>query len=263
MVHQDEKFCSMLIFLRFLSVAVGVTNATLFFVQATHADGYPWIVIGCPILFLFAGCLTLWKRRRDAKEFWVLLPSCIALIACGYGLLLTEGSLATLVIPIFAGLLSVIVLELLFLSSFLPARYPANGLSYANLALVPPTLWLLSFTSVGLTVFINASRLVPILVLGFACFLLFYATSHAEANASSRMRWGVIGSWVGLQVGMLGAILPVNLIVHGAISALCVSFALRVRRYEHAPVIRRSAIVTESVAICLFLALVLATSRWV
>lgn len=253
----------MLILFRFLSVVVGVTNAALFFVQATHADVYPWIVVGCPIFFFLVGCSMLWKRRRDAKEFWVLLPSCIALIACGYGLLLTEGVLATWIIPIFAGLLSIIVLELLFLSSFLPARYPANGLSYANLALVPPTLWLLSFTSVGLTVFINASRVVPVAVLAFACFLLFYATSHVEASSSSRIRWGMIGLWVGFQVGILGAVLPVNLIVHGTISVLCVSFALRVRRYGHAPVIRRSAIVTESIGVFLFLVLVLVSSRWV
>lgn len=253
----------MLIIFRFLPVLVGAINALLFFAQARHAGLFPWLIVPAPVLLVVAFGFLLWKRHKTTEDLRVILPCLIYLVVSGYGLMLAEGFLALWAIPLIAGFATFIFLELVFLSVFFPARYPVNGLSHVNLSLVPLALWLASFTSVGLTIFMNASRLIPIAVMTGVSLLLFYATSHAESGASVRGRWAGVGAWIGWHIGLLAAVLPLNMIVHGTIAALVGGYALRVRRYGFFPTIPRRLIVTEAIGFLTFFIAVLATSKWV
>jgi len=197
------------------------------------------------------------------SDLRLIIPSVLAVAISGYALLLAEGFFALWAIPLFVGGLSFVSLELLFLSTFVSAWYPVNGLSHVNLALVPITFWFTAFTSVGLTVFLNSSRIIPIITMTLVSFGMFYWTSHVEAGIASRRRWALIGGWFGFQLGVIGAVLPVNLIIHGTIAALCGAYAVRTRRYGIMPPIPRKLAVLESLSFFVFLTVVLVTARWV
>jgi hypothetical protein len=253
----------MLILLRLLPFVLGIVNALLFLLQARSAEFYPWYAVIATVLLFASAFLIIWKRGRGMSDLRLIIPSVLALAISGYALLLAEGLLALWAIPLFVGGLSFVSLELLFLSTFVSAWYPVNGLSHVNLALVPITFWFTAFTSVGLTVFLNSSRLVPILTMTLVAFSMFYWTSHAEAGQASRRRWAFMGAWFGFQLGLIGAVLPVNLVLHGTIAALCGAFAVRTRRYGIIPPIPRKLIVFESFNFFIFLTVVLVTARWV
>lgn len=253
----------MLLFLRSLPVLTGVLNALLFFVQARNAEAYPWLVVFTPLTLAASAIAIAWRRRRGLDDVRLMIPAVLALIAGGYGLLLAEGVLALWIIPVVAGYVSYIVLELLFLLTFVSARYPEHGLSHVNITLVPLIFWVTAFTSVGLTVFVNSSQLVPILTMTIVSLLLFYATSHPEAGHGARLRWAWIGGWIGLHIGLLGAVLPVNLIVHGTLAAVIGAFALRVRRYGLLPHVSKRLIVIETIGASVTLIAVLVTAKWV
>lgn len=253
----------MLILLRLIPFVAGALNTILLLVQARNAGAYPWFAVTATILLFVSAFLILWKRGRGMSDLRLAIPSVITIAVLGYALLLAEGVYALWIIPIVAGVLTLVCLELLFLSTFVSAWYPVNGLSHVNLALVPVTFWLTAFTSVGLTVFVNSSRIVPIVTMSVIGFAMFYWTTPAEAGPILRRRWSLIGLWIGFQLGIVGAVLPVNLAIHGAIAALIGAFVVRTRRYGFAPPIHRHAIVLETAMFIVFLAVVLMTARWV
>jgi hypothetical protein len=255
----------MLILLRLLPFALGVVNAALFLCQARSAGTYPWLA-GMAAVLLFASAFLILRRRGRGmvrRGGRLIIPSVLVLAICGYALLLAEGAFALWVIPLFAGVITFVGLELLFLSTFVSARYPVNGLSHLNLSLVPVAFWLTAFTSAGLTVFINSSRLIPIFTMTLMSFAIFYWTSHPEAGSVSRRRWAFLGGWLGFQLGLIGAAISVDLVLHGTLAALCGAFAVRARRYGIMPPVPRKLIIAESLFFIIFLAAVLATARWV
>jgi hypothetical protein len=255
----------MLVLLRLLPFTLGAVNAALFLYQARSAETYPWPAVIATVLTLACAFLILRKRGRGMvrRGGRLIVPSVLTLAVCGYALLLAEGVLAHWVIPLFAAALTFAGLELFFLSTFVSARYPVNGLSHLNLSLVPAAFWLTAFTSVGITVFINGSRLIPVCTMTLVAFAMFYWTSHPEAGPVLRRRWALLGAWLGFQLGLVGAVLPVDLLVHGTLAALCGAFAVRVRRYGIVPPLPRKLIIAESLVFVVFLAAVLATARWV
>ena len=250
----------MALFLQLLPLLVGALNAALFFIQISVPNTFPWIVFATPFLFAATAIAMLWKRHH--KDLRSVLPATVTLACCAYGLLLSEGALSYWIIPLFAGCLSYYLLQLIFLSVFVPARYPVNGITHANLAMVPVALWLSAFTSFGLMVFMNVSHFFPLAVMVGVCFLLFYGTSHPESDTKSRWRWVIIGSWIGLQLGILLSVLPVSMETAGALSALLGGFVLRVRRYGIVPQIARRIVITETLCALGLLILILALASW-
>ena len=202
-------------------------------------------------------------RSRSYGAIRSTVPMIITIVAGGYGMLLTEGALSLWIIPIAIGVFSYLFLELLFLSLYFSARYPVNGISHVNLATVPLIFWLVSFTSVGLTVFINGSRLIPIAALGAVSLILFYTISHPEASPADRRRWALLGMWIGIHIGIMGVVLPLTLPVHACLAAICGAFALRVRRYTSLPMIPVKIRVTEMIGFSIFFVAILATASWI
>lgn len=253
----------MIILLRLLPFATGVATVILFYIQSKSPATYPWQVIATPVIFLASGYLIGRKQHEILPLLQRMVPSALAICVAGYGLLLAEGIFATIVIPLSIGCIAFVCLELLFFSTYLPARYPVNGLSHVNLALVPLILWLASFTSVGIMDFINASVFIPIAVMTGTTALLFWATSHADASRESQRRWTLIGAFIGMHLGILGALLPLSLTPLASLSALLGALVLRARRYGITPALRRRVMFLEPVIGTLFVAMLLVTSRWV
>lgn len=252
----------MMLLLRVLPVIAGLAGGSLFFAQARDATSYPWVLMPVILVYVGSAIAIHWKRWQGIEQIRSLIPSCVALVVLGGGLLLTEGLIAHWLIPIFAGLILYAVFELRFLHAFVPARYPVNGISHINLFLVPFVFWIAGYTSVGLVVFMLANKWIPVGAMALLGFVLFYSTSHAEATLVHRWRWTWLGTWIGFQIGLLELFLPLNLFVHAAIAALCAGYALRVRRYGIQPPISDRFMLTESVGAMLLLGALVATSRW-
>ena len=253
----------MLLLRRLAPFVVGMINASLLFWQAQSPASYPWLAVGVPVLFAAAGVFIGWKRFGAAEFASRLLGPLLALTSAAYALLLAEGVFAQWMIPAFGGVVSYAGLELLFLLAFLPTRYPVNGLSHLNLALVPVTLWCANYASVGLTMFIQTPRVVPVLVLAATGVMLFWCTAHVDASADHRRRWTLLGGWLGLHLGLLGAFLPVNIALHGGYAAVLGTFALRARRYGMTPSVPRTLILAESLCVLIVVGLMIGTARWV
>jgi len=253
----------MLLLRRLLPFLVAIANVFLLRLQASSPATYPWLAGMAPLIFVSAGVCIGWKRIGLAELFAKLLTPTLALFAAGFGLLLAEGALARWLIPLFSGGVSYLALELLFLLTFLPTRYPVNGLSHLNLSLVPAVLWFANQSSVGLTMFVHASRVIPILALAVAAGLLFWATSHVEADVEHRGRWAALGGWIGLHLGILGAFLPVNIALHGSYAALLGVAALRARRYGIAPHLPRGMVWAEAGGVVVLLLAMMITARWI
>ncbi len=253
----------MAILFRLLPFVVGGICAVFFGMQARYAEWYPWILAPALVAFLGGVALMLQKgRRRGWGDLRLVIPSLLALLSAGFGMLLLEGSLRYWGIPIFVGLISFLILELLFLSAFFASKYPVNGMTHLNLALVPLIFWMSAYTLSGMLVFVNTHRGLPIVFLGVAGGVLWHVTAHPEASGESRRRWTLIGTWMGMQVGMLIAIVPLRMEVHAMIAALCGAIALRVRRYGIAPPIPRRTILLEAVIGTALLIVVASTATW-
>lgn len=252
----------MMLLLRVLPVIAGLTGGGLFFAQVRDANTYPWMLLPVVLIYVGSAVALHWRRWKGAEQIRSLIPSLIALVALGAGLLLTEGVIAQWLIPVFAGLVLYAVFELRFLHAFIPARYPVNGISHVNLFLVPFVFWIAGYTSVGLVVFMLANKWIPVGVMTFLGCVLFYSTSHAEASVVQRWRWTWLGAWIGFQIGLLEIFLPLNLFVHAAIAALCAGYALRVRRYGIQPPISDRLMMMESIGAMVLLGVLIFTSRW-
>jgi hypothetical protein len=252
----------MMFLLRILPLGAGVLNGFLFFLQTQKPGLFPWICF--PAFFVYLCSVVLINRHhwKGADHIRALIPAGVVILFSGYGLLLVEGNFSTWVIPLFVGLVTYAILELQFLHAYVPARYPANSLSHLNLFLVPCAYWMAAYTSVGLMVFINITRLIAPVIMGSLGLVMFYATSHAEAPSNIRWRWAWIGMWVGVQLGILQAILPLTLHVHAAISAICGGYVLRTRRYGIQPPVPTKTIIVESVAVLCLLVAIVITARW-
>lgn len=253
----------MLLLRRLMPYLVAILTAWCLAWQARSPGSYPWVAALAPLAFVAAGFF-IGARRIPLGELTArLLTPALALTAGAYALLLAEGNFALWIIPVFCGGVAYVTLELLFLLTFLPTRYPVNGLSHVNLALVPVTFWFVHYTSVGLTMFIHTSFVLPVLALAVTGALLFWCTAHVESSASHRRRWSAIGGWLGAHLGLLGALLPVNVALHGGYAALLGTFALRTRRYGITPSVPHGTMWAETMGIVLLLIVMLATARWV
>lgn len=252
----------MLLLRRLLPFLVGILNMLCLFLQARSPDSYPWLALVAPASYIVAGLIITYRRVKIGDVAARLAAPALALTASGYGLLLAEGEMSRLLIPIFGGGVSFLALELLFLHVFLPTRYPVNGMSHLNLTLVPATLWFVNAVSSGLVMFIHAPRSVPILASALTGAILFWATAHVEADAEHRRRWSALGGWLGAHLGLLAAFLPLTVTVQGGYAAVFGALALRARRYGIAPHLPKGLVWGELAGAVALLVLMFGTARW-
>jgi hypothetical protein len=252
----------MILVLRLLPFLTGLAVAGLFAWQRVHPTVYPWAVIVAVTLVIGVSLILAWRRGslRDLSE--KMAPTIVVVLALGFGLLLSEGRLANMMVVILAGVCSFTALELLFLYVFHPASYPVNGLSRLNIAFVPLAAWYTASTSVGLLTFLHTPRVWHVVLLTIMGAVLFRTTGHPGASPAQNRVWMLIGAATGLHVGWVSITLPLSMPIHGALAAIVFASVLRVRRYLYDPRPSRRVAWGESVAACILLISVLATAQW-
>lgn len=252
----------MLFLRRFLPVVVGLLAFGAYGWQAQSPRSYPWLAVAAVALFTGAALSMAWKRVPLPLFLARMGVSFLLLLSLGYALLLAEGVWAQWGIPVLAGVASFAALELLFLHVFLPQRYPVNGLSHLNLALVPLVLWCVQSGNVGLAMFIHAPQWIGLCLIGFVCGVLFWATAHAESRTAHQRRWTFLGALIGVHLGLLGALLPLPIPAHGAYAAVLGAVGLRARRYGIAPRVPRRMVLVELAVALVLMVTLFSTGQW-
>lgn len=223
---------------------------------------YPWPLAVFLIAYLCALVFVAWRKLPFFEAVEKLAPSALTLFILAFAFLLVEQNAEKIVVSLLFAFVPCLVLELLFLSVHDPARYPVNGLSRLNIAMIPIAAFYLGATLYGLKVFLRIPGWIVPAAFAALGGLLYYATSHPSADANHKRRWLALGGGLGLHVGFLGLLLPIGMMAHGALSALLLVFPLRLRRYAYQPYPTSGHAWTESLLAVLIFIAILATAQW-
>lgn len=252
----------MILLLRGIPLLVALLEVFLFWMQRQQPGLYPWIVVFAIGVLPVAALVLAWGRVKMFDLLEKMSPTFLLLIALAFGLLLAEGPWAVGLIFLLAGIASFMSLELLFLLAFHPAAYPVNGLSRINLAYVPVMIWYTVATSSGLMVFLHTDRLWHVFLPAILGVFVFRLTGHPGATREQHRVWSFLGLLLGVEVGLLGLLLPVGLEVQGLIAALLFTGVLRVRRYVHHPQPSSRVAWSEAIGMCILFVSTLLTAKW-
>ncbi|MEK7473499.1 MAG: hypothetical protein AAB668_02095 [Patescibacteria group bacterium] len=250
------------LFLRLLPWLVGAVS--FFAVEWTwrRPGDYPWALVAALALYLAASVAIGWKRLGPADLATKMLTPAIAFVTLGLAALMAERTEERIALTFFLIVVPGYALDLLFLLTHQPSRYPVNGLSRLNLALVPFSAFCLAVGLVGMQIFIQLEKWIIILAFVLLGAALARLTEHPSAGRVAAGRWTVFGAILGLHVGILSVVLPVGLEVIGALAAIAFAWPLRARRYGYEPKPpRRLAMAETTGATVLYLAILL-VSRW-
>ncbi len=252
----------MILIRRLLPIIATLSIGAAFWFQSRATALYPWVALCGVAVVPVAAFVISWKRTPISDFFEKMGPTFVLLLSLAFGLLLVEGALALGVLIAIAALATLISLELLFLFAYDPAAYPVNGISRVNLAYVPLAIWYAVRTSAGLLVFLHAPRSWHLVVTTILGAVLFRTTNHPGATRRQNAAWTLIGVLAGLEIGWIGTLLPVGMGIQGAIAALLLTGALRVRRYLYEPKPSRRMAWSEGVGGLLLFALTIGTAKW-
>jgi len=247
---------------RLLPAATALAVGILYYAQFENSLSYPWIAVLGTLAVMIAAWLMSRTRVSLVDMVEKMLPTFLLLGVLVFGMLLSEGELARWAIIVLAVLSSFLSLELLFLLSFTPSRYPVNGLSHVNIALVPFILWYTVSTSVGLIAFLHSSKWIYVALVTIVSVILFRTTGHPGATKEQNMVWMFIGGAVGLHVGLLSVMLPLSMAAQGAMACLIFCVVLRMRRYLYHPIPGKQQAWMEGLAALVLIITLITTSRW-
>lgn len=247
---------------RFLPALTGLAAFVLLTWQNFQASFYPWLFLASLIVFAFACGFLTWNRIGWKETVGKMLPPFLTLGLLGFCYLIANTDTERWILSLLFVGLSWFALELLFLFVYFPVRYPVHGLSRLNVGIVPVSAFLFVATLNGLSIFLRPPAWTVLLGSVLFGFILFFFTAHSSASDRHTFRWACLGALVGLHVGVLELLLPVSMMVHGALSALFFGFAVRLRRYAHAPHPSVRSAWSESVLALAVFTLVLGTAKW-
>ncbi|KAA0205892.1 hypothetical protein EDM68_04025 [Candidatus Uhrbacteria bacterium] len=250
------------LFIRLLPWLVGVAGFAAAEWTWRHPNDYPWALVGVLAAYAASAITLGWKRLSTRDLSAKMLTPAVTFVALALASLLAEQPGERLALTLLLAIVPGYALELLFLLAHQPTRYPVNGLSRLNLALVPLAAFCFAVGLVGMQIFIQLPKWITLGAFTGVGALLSFLTEHPSVERAVRVRWTAFGALLGLQVGMLAIVLPVGLEVIGALAAIAFAWPLRARRYGYEPKPPRSLAVAESAgAMVLFLAILL-VSRW-
>ena len=230
--------------------------------QWTHLFSYP-----APLLLWFGWyLLSIFVIRWGKVSFRaslerMTLPVLTAMSAI-FGFLMAESTIERVGLTLTLAALSFVTLELFFYYAYDPTHYPVNAFSHINLALVPFILFYTTCGLSGVRLFLQAPWWISVGILVVLGMVLFTLTEHPVADASHRLRWRGLGSWLGVQASLLLIFLPVTASTRGVLIALLFFIPLRIRRYSYAPrPSSRLAWIEGTAAVLIFFTLLL-TAQW-
>lgn len=230
--------------------------------QWRDASIYPWPLMAVLAAYCAAASMIAYRRLAFDELLHKMVPGVIVLVSMGFAFLLVEAPESRTALSVLLAGTAAVSLEMLWLFVFDPARYPVHGLSRVNVAFMPLSAFFICLGLTGLGYFLRTPEwLTPLVMtaLGGAAFILTAPHSHTQAH---RWRWGMLGAMIGLQVGILAIILPVSVVVQGALAAIMFAIPLRIRRYAIDPVPKRVVAWTEGVGASVLFLTVLLVSRW-
>lgn len=252
----------MIFLYRLLPATTALAVGVLYYTQFENSLAYPWVGALGVLLVVISAWLMSRTRVSLLDMTEKMLPTFLLLGVLVFGMLLSEGEMARWAIMVLGVLSSFLSLELLFLLSFMPSRYPVNGLSHVNIALVPFILWYTVSTSVGLIAFLHSSKWIYVALVTLISIILFRTTGHPGATKEQNLNWMFIGGAVGLHVGLLSVMLPLSMAVQGAMACLIFCVVLRMRRYLYHPIPGKQQAWMEGIVALVLILTLITTSRW-
>ncbi len=252
----------MTIFYRPLPFLAAIAMAVGLYLQYVRPLDYPWYALLGAATVPAVALLMAYKRVHQADLAEKMLPTYLLILSVVFAVLLAEGHIYRIVLAVVGSLASLLSLELLFLYTFMPSRYPVNGLSRVNIAYVPLTVFFATSTSVGLMFFLHSSSILHVLGMLALGVALFRTTGHPDASREQNNRWMLVGAVTGLHLGLLGAMLPLSMEVQGTVAMLVFSGILRMRRYLYQPYPSKVQTWTEFAIATILLVSITVSSRW-
>ncbi len=252
----------MVFFFRLFPALAALTIGLTFYWQFGQPQAYPWIAL-IGVFAVVAGIFAMSRKRIKLADLAEkMLPTFLLLISLVFGMLLAEGFWAKLAIVFFGTVASFLSLELLFLLSFMPSRYPMSGLSHVNIAYVPLIVWYTVANSVGLITFLHSPEWIHIAILVVLSVILFRTTGHPGATQEQNRIWSLVGGLTGFHIGLLGIILPMSMAGQATLGMVMFCAILRLRRYIYHPLPGRRQAWLESALAVIVLGIAVGTARW-
>lgn len=252
----------MILLLRSLPFLIGVMQLLFFRVQILESSTFPWIAVVGWILVPVAAIAISWGRISFSDLMHKMTPTFVTLACMVFGLLLVEGSWQFWLLASLASIVTFTSLELVFLLSYDPAAYPVHGISRVNVGYVPLAIWYATSTSVGVMTFIHMPAIWHLVLMACLGAILFRTTGHPDATAVQMRTWTILGTLVGVEVGLLGIFLPVGMQAQGLFAAVLFSAALRTRRYLYDPKPSNMIAYIEGAAAMSIFVIALSTAQW-
>lgn len=223
---------------------------------------YPWPLVAVLTAYIAAAALISYRRLPIEELISKMAPGVIALISMGFAFLLVESAESRLALSLLLAGSAGVSLEMLWLLVFDPSRYPVHGLSRLNLAFMPLSAFFTSLGLTGLGYFIRTPEWITPITMAILGGLAFILTSPHTHSRTYRLRWAILGAAIGFQVGILAIILPVSIVVQGALAAILFAIPLRIRRYSTGAIPRPITAWTEGISVTVLFLTVLLVSRW-
>lgn len=248
--------------LRVLPWLVGVAGFLAAEWTWRHPSDYPWALVAVLVAYLASSVVLGWKRLGPKDLVTKMLTPAIAFVTLSLAALLAERMEERLALTALLTLVPAYALDLLFLLTHQPSRYPVNGLSRFNLALVPLSAFCAAVGLVGMQIFVQLPKWIIILSFTILGATLARLTEHPNVGRVVVGRWTIFGAILGLHVGILSVVLPVGLEVIGALAAIAFAWPLRARRYGYEPKPPRSLAIAETTGATVLYLAILLVSRW-
>lgn len=247
--------------LRSLPLLTAAIVGILSWWQFVYWEWYPWLWLATFVCATMSA-LAIGYRRIAFREWLKMVPIFLVYLVSGGASLLVERGVQQWCMVGVSIALVYLSLELLFLLGHKPSEYPVHGLSRFNIAIIPLGAGFLALSLSGFQVFLESPPWFAPLVCVVYSTVMFYATSHHASDHEQDRRWLWFGALVGIHMGILTMILPLDVIATGVVAALVIALPLRARRYTHDPKPpRRQAWIESGLYVSCLLAVFL-FSRW-
>ncbi|MCC6563684.1 hypothetical protein IT087_02220 [Candidatus Uhrbacteria bacterium] len=228
----------------------------------THPTDYPWVLGSVLAAYVAASVILGWKKLGPKDLAAKMLMPGFAFASLVLASLMAERVEERILLTILMTVVPLYSLELLHLLAHQPSRYPVNGLSRLNLALVPLSAYCIAVGLVGMQIFIRWPDWATVLCFTALGAAVARITEHPTVGRAASIRWIIFGAVLGLHVGFLAVVLPVGLEVTGSLAALAFAWPLRARRYSYEPKPPRRLAYIESAGATFFFIAILLVSRW-
>ncbi len=190
---------------------------------------YPWPLVLVLVGYVVSAGSLVWQSKHWREGLWALWPTCIAIVAIGFGHLLIEDPVFRFLTTMVFSFIPWLALRLGWLLLYEPGHYPPQAFFRFHLALAPVCFWYVFSTLQGIQVFLLPTDGLVSTVAFLFQMVLLAGTVRSWKDARER-RWFWTSLVVSVHVLLLLAVLPTTMAVQGTFAALLVAVPLRLRQ---------------------------------